>query len=396
MTQVTTERPRKPGIYRLLVLIFILILISAGYYWYRIVSPQRMYQQALNLSSSHPAEAESLLEMAIQRSPATHQEWLYLRVKLLVNMNRWEEAAGQWSLITDPANLPAEDLCQLAFVAKQQGHLAISEQVFQAAKHEQHLLPDILRSLIQIHLQLGQEDLVIQECHELLEIKPLDSTAWQIIGTVYLTRKDFKEAEDAFRRCLRTSNDPRQISSVRENLIQSLIDSGQLESAQEEWNHLQATSSVLSERAILEYAWLLRAKGEYEQGLKFLKEYFKENRKLSNKALLMRGMLLMDSGQLEDAQNDFQQIINIEPWNKEAHQQLAMVYTRLKKTDFAQKHHKIAEKLNNDTLALLKLNSQLRQNPGDTNLRKQIADLYRSLGKPDLARELLKSHTSVP
>ncbi|MCA8986551.1 MAG: hypothetical protein KDA78_02860 [Planctomycetaceae bacterium] len=389
MTEPISEAEPKHTATRLIVLILFLILISAGYYWYRILSPAQQYQRAVRIAAFRPKEAEALLESAILQSPEERPDWQYLRVKLLIQLDRWDEALGQWSLITDPARLPADDLCQVAFAAQQFGQLTFAQDLFQAASHNQQLLPKILRSLIQIHLQMGQEDLALQECKQLLEIAPQDSTAWQVLGTVYLTRKEISEAEQALRQCLLFSRNPQQVVNVREDLIQVLIDSGQLEKAKEEWHQLQAISPLLSERAVLEYAWILRTEGKSEEGLKLLADQLGRQGPISEKAILMRGMLLTDSSKFDQAVEDLKNVVGKQPWNKEAHQQLSVVYTRLKQPELAEQHRTIAEELNNDSLTLLKLNAEIRQKPGDMQLRQQIAELYRKLGKPDQAARIL-------
>ncbi|TWT60870.1 tetratricopeptide repeat protein [Rubinisphaera italica] len=394
MAQSKSDSSNKNKIYRLIILMSVLILMSVAFYWYRVFSPNQQYREALRISSYNPEKAELLLKEAIHCSSSEHPEWQFLRLKLLTKMNRWDEVLEVWNQMSDPNAFPAEDLCQLAFVAQQNGQLDFAQRLFQIARHDQQLRPNILRSLIQIKLQMGQEDLALKDCQELLELNRQDATVWQVIGTVHMTRKEVAEAEHAFRQCLKNSKNSIQVMKVREDLIQVLIDAGQLEQASKEWDQLQATTSALSERALLEKAWLLRTAGEYVQGLKILEELLGTRKNASDKVYHMRGMLLIDAGKLEPALKDFRRVTSNQPWNKEAHQQLAVVYTRINQPELAEQHRRIAEELNDKSLTLLRLNGELMQNPGDKELRQQIADLYMELGMQDKAMNIQRTYAS--
>ncbi len=381
---------------RTLLLICVLFACAGWYYWSKFYQPMKTFTQAKETVTKNPYIAEKLAALAISEAGGNFPEAQFFRAELLGQLGHWDESLGQFSLIEHPETLPAKKLCAFAREAQHRGFDYLAERIFQAAKHDSTLRPQILRSLIQIHLHMGKEELAKTECLELLKLVPDDGTAWQVLGTVSMNQKLLADSEKAFRKCLEISEDQQQKSAVREDLIQVLIDIGNLKKARHELEILRKTSTELSDRFLIEEAWILRMEGNPTQGIKVIEPLIANDSKLVMKAYLLRGMMHNDIGQNDAARDDLEKVVATQPWNKEAHHKLAVIYTHLKDGEKAAKHRIIADQLTNQALELLKLKEALIAKPDNFALRERVAHLYKILGQHEQARHLLSQKTTDP
>lgn len=371
-----------------MVAIGVLLAAGGASVWEFCVQPRRLFAEAQRAAPKNPQRAEQLAADALARSWGNFPAAALLRAEMLGVMGHWDEAHGQFSLIPQPRTLPPDDLCRLAAGAQANGALSLAEAAFRAASDRGPRKLDVLRSLIQIHLGQGQEELVEAEAKQLVEHVPDDATAWQVLGKLALDRKEMAEAEHALRRCIEHSRDPQQKNAAWEDLLQALIDAGRVADARAELDRWQAERPLTS-RGQLELAYLHRLEGNPADGLKVIEQAYPHESQLSPAVRLMRGMLLDDLGESPRAKDDFLAVVRAQPWNKEAHQKLASVYQSLGSRDDSLRHAQLARELNDQSLKLLDFTSRLRKDPGNSQLRAETADLYRKLGQPEQADRLL-------
>lgn len=363
---------------------------AAGFFWYRYIQPSQMLSQARAIADADPRRAEQMVAEAIVYRGSDFPEAELLRAHLLSRIGQWDEAAGQFSLIKHPELLPAGDLAAFAMHAEARRRFFFAVDLFKAAKGDPEVRVAVLRSLIRLRLQLGQEDAAVKECQELLEDVPDDATAWQIIATVTMNQKKLAEAEQALTRCLQFSKVAEQIRNVREDLVQVLIDSGRVADARTVMELLKSESNPLTDRASIAEAWILRMEGRPQDGIDVMSTLL--NRAVdppSTKARFLRGLLYSDVGNTADGIKDLSAVAAAEPFNKEAHHKLAELYSRENQTAKAAPHREISKQLTETAIELLKLKNRLSTEPANRELRNEVADLYIKLGQPEQAKRLL-------
>lgn len=381
--------PRRRLRVRWILLVSALLGCAAYLYWDRVQQPQVALRRARVLATRDPLEAERMVSTAIAQRGGSFPAAQLLHAQLLLALGRDDEALGQFTLIEDPQQLPADELCDLARSALSRNQTLLARKAFQAVQSDSELFPQAQRSLVQIYLQLGWDEQVEAACRDLLERNPTDSTAWQILGTLAMNDKDLSEAEAAFRECLTHSDDPQQLQKTREDLIQVLIDQGDAQRARDELDILRDSTGGLSGRAVIEEAYVFRLQGEPQAGIDVLDPLISGSAEFATRARFLRGLLYGDLGMDEQAAADLARVVAVQPWNKEAHHKLSVAYSRLGNTEQAASHRATAEKLTNLAAELLDLASRLKSDPTNLSLRRRVADLYTRLGQPDQARRLL-------
>lgn len=304
---------------KLICLAALLLICGCGWIWYSVISPQNLLDQANELAQNHPRQALELVQEAMFRSVSDYPEAELLRVKILILSGRREESLGAFSLIEHPERLPAEKLLEIGKLAQESRNYFLSELAYQAAaKNPSHQVV-ALRALIQVLLFTRQEFKALTFVDQLIEVNSQDPLAWQIRGNIELNQRHLAEAERAFRECLKLTQNQDQEQSVRENLIQILIDRGNVREARKELDtYLEKFLRTAQVR--LEEAYLLRLEGHPEQGLERIEQLCETDHPQRIKAVYLRGLLRLDLKNLEIAIGDFKTVIKQQPWHKSTFQ----------------------------------------------------------------------------
>jgi predicted Zn-dependent protease len=92
--------------------------------------------------------------------------------------------------------------------------MLLAEKAFSLVLSDSESYVQVLRSVVQVHMEMGKDDQTTRECRELVELAPEDSTARQIRGTIALNRKDLSEAATAVQNCLKYSTDAIQYNTI--------------------------------------------------------------------------------------------------------------------------------------------------------------------------------------
>jgi tetratricopeptide (TPR) repeat protein len=354
----------------------------------RVYLPMTLLKDAIASSDKGLYQAEKLVTQAIEQAGGSYPEAEVFRAQLYAASGRGDEALGQFSLIKSPERLPAKQLIDLGLVAMKNQESLLAEKAFLNVSSESEHYPAVLRSLIQIHLEMGRDDTAKSECGLLLELEPNDPTVWQIVGTIALNRKELAEAEEAFRMCLQHSKDGQQLRDTREDLIQILIDQGNVAEARKELSVLAKVSGEFSSRAIIEDAYVHRMEGNPKKGIELLNALADRDDAFQMRVLFLRGLLYADSGQDKEAAADLAAVAKRQPWHKEAHHKLSVILAKLGNMEQADEHRRKADELTDLALELLSASTELAKNPSSSSLRSRVAFLYDQLGQPEQARRI--------
>ncbi len=344
--------------------------------------PQRLYEQAQTLIATDLGRAEQLLESAIASAGRDFPEAKFLLCRVLAAQRRWDEALGAFGDIDDKSNLEPSLLVQFAGQARAANAPLLMQLALRAARQPGPELPDVLRHLIRMDIDAGRLELALDECRELLALAPEDGVAWRILGTIHLKQKEPLAAEKAFLRALPLIALPEEVFTVRQHLIEALLDSGKTEHAREQLSILRETGS-LSDEMKLQEAYLDRLDGRFDAGIETLQTLLQtqlvEQQKMRVHMLL--GLLWLDKSEPENAASSLETVVARQPFNKEAHHKLAQAYHQAGQPEKARVHSEIAQKLTEQAVELLDKVEQLRADPRNSSLRKRVGDLYELLGQ---------------
>ncbi|MFO1002892.1 MAG: hypothetical protein U0936_21380 [Planctomycetaceae bacterium] len=389
-----SKNRRRPSGLRRWILLGFLGMGALIYFVTRVYLPKTLLKDAIAASGKSLFEAEKLVTQAIEQAGGSFPEAEVFRAQLFAASGRGDEALGQFSLVKSPERLPAKQLIDLGMVALKNQESLLAEKAFLYVSSESEYYPSVLRSLIQIHLEMGREETARTECENLLALEPHDPIGWQILGTIALNRKELTEAEKAFLMCLQHSKDRQQIRETREDLIQIKIDQGNVAEARKQLTILAKESGEYSPRAIIEHAYVLRMEGNTQMAIELLNPLADRNDAFQVRVLFLRGLLYADNGQDDAATKDLAVVTKRQPWHKEAHHKLSVILAKLGDTKLADEHRQMAEELTNLALELLDATTELAKNPSNSTLRGRVATLYDQLGQPEQARRILNLRQS--
>lgn len=384
-TPPQTNRPSRIR-WKLVVLLPILGTCVGAYWAYQ--TPSGLYWRAKRLEDSDPARAEELViesvELADRDYPAAQLFWC----RLLAKSNQWTEALGCFGLIQSPEKCNQSELFDLAKQAWAAHQILLTEKALEAANRPGEDQEEVLSFLIEFKQQMGQRDEALDLAKQLSELFPQSSRPWQVMGQIYADSKQLPEAKDACHKALERSPSPEEEVTIRATLVQVFLNRGDIRQAREEMNRLLELKSGPPSIPIL-HAMLLRLEGKLEKALEEIERVLKQ--KSPPGADMVRGMILFDQGNYKLALPDFKQVVERDPYNKEAHYKLAQCASQLGTEELAQKHRKVSQRLTNAALELLDVQNALADDPQNTDLLRELAELYQTLGQHERANQIRRS-----
>lgn len=364
----------------------IILMIVGGIYVHRtVLRPRQLYREALNTASKNAPQAEELAALAIELSGGNFPQAELLRVRLLGTLGYWTEALGALSLIDDFDDVEINELLAVGNFAAQAQANHLARNCYLAALEKDGKSTEVLRQLIRLELSVGNESRARRYCADLLGIDDQDATAWHVQGAIALNQMEPDIAIMSMKRALKFGAQPQV--SIREDLIQALIDSGDYPGARQQLEHL-STLGELSDRAQLENAYLLRLEGHTDQAMEIVQSALNTGRENMSAVNQLAGMLSFDLGKTEEAIGYFKKVLEVQPYNKEVHFKIAAAYRRQNNEAMATRHLLESQKLTDQAIELQSVVEKLKLVPDDHKLRKRAIELYRQLGKPAQADRL--------
>jgi len=361
----------------------VFVICAAWFFWPE--NSRQLYQQARELLPSDPGQADALLIRSIDAAGGNFPEAQLLRCRLLGAQGRWIEALGGFTLIADTSKCPAEELAGLAQEAAAANELLLAEKAGDAAVQQKPQREEWLRPLVSVKYRLKKFDDLLKLTRQWSEASPGNPQPWEITAQTCKEMMRMQEAIDAYREAIQRTTDREQILRFRGDLLNLLIDAGDVEGARAEMDILLAAPPV-TDKLRTRHAHLLRLEGDSPAALREIEEVLKTSPD-SIAALMLHGILLLDEGQVEPAAADLERVVRADRYNKEAHYKLAQAYLRLNQPEKAQPHLEQSERLTEMSIEILNLIGKAKEDPDNAAIRSQIAKLYEQIGQPELAAQ---------
>ncbi len=103
-------------------------------------------------------------------------------------------------------------------------------------------------------------------------------------------------------------------------------------------------------------------------------------------ALLMRGILRLERGELEQSRDDLLEVVRLSPHRDVAHFKLAEVYARLGNPELSSEHRHTSRRLVEQQRTIAELVRQAAGEPRNADVRWKLRDLFQARGQLDEAR----------
>jgi tetratricopeptide (TPR) repeat protein len=241
------------------------------------------------------------------------------------------------------------------------------------------------RLLGAIYFDLGLMQDAVQHLSQVALLAPDDSTPHRFMGLIHKDYEQYRQAINNYHESLK--RDPFQ--PERENVLVELSESymkllqfkdalATLELALESPRVLGMRADCLRHGEKNEEAWTL-----LNRALEMDETQFD--------ALLLKGILQLESKQLEEARKTLELAVNFYPRDDRCRYKLIEVYRELNETELVEKNLKIYEPLRAQRRRFSELNVEAVQKPNDVELRFELGFLADALGKEKLAISWLRT-----
>ncbi len=369
--------------------VMLLTFICASLSYFGGASPEVQLARIRKLSSD-PARALLLVRSLIQSTKGTFPEAQVHECQLLLKLGRRSEARNCFAEILQPEACNPDELWQLAEQARTAGELALAGQAYLATGEYAHGSPQRLKLLIYaLYSQQSVEDFedrILKLCDEYALQAPEDAFPWLVSSSLYHERGVPNLAIEAYRNALARQLPPAESYRVRTQLIQLELLLGELPQARQHCNSLLAEKRDSASQKVIAvmHAELLQREGVPAESLPLLDELLAETPGWTQ-ARALRGRCRFDLADLPGAIDDLSEAVGANDFDQQSHYVLGQAYLLQKNQPQARLHLDRSRELNDLMAQIFTLESRLRNDLYNRELKLQLADLSEKHGDHEKA-----------
>ncbi len=362
---------------------------GVGYYLFR-EDPDDLLLRGEALLQRDPARAEVFFQRSLDVSRGSAPRAQLLLTQAFARQRLWIEALGSLGQVEASACAPTELIALAEFALRSDQRLLASEAL-RAALRPGPEEPAVLRPLISLCYQQGDESAALDYCDRLIEVAPRDYFPWRVRGVIHRDWQQVVEAINDNRQALdRTPPDP---IDIRRDLADLLTETGDFAAARVQLD-LVLQSPSANERDEVRQVTLLRWEDKPEEALAAAEKVLA--RQPGNVAArLYRGLLQLDRGDTQSARDDLVRVLDVQPANDVAHFKLAEAYLRLDKPDLAAHHQRESRRLVAEERLVSELVRQAAAEPHNADVRWKLVRHFESRNQKDeVARWTSAAHAA--
>ncbi|MFP6754031.1 MAG: tetratricopeptide repeat protein [Pirellulaceae bacterium] len=241
------------------------------------------------------------------------------------------------------------------------------------------------RLLGAIYFDLGLMTDAVQHLRQVALLAPDDSTPLRIMGLIHKDYEQYRPAINYYRESLK--RDPFQ--PERENVLVELAES-HIKLLQFKNALVTLDLALESPRVLGMKADCLRHGEKNDEAWTFLNRAL-EMDETQFDALLLKGILQLESKQLEEARKTLELAVNFYPRDYRCRYKLIEVYRELNETELVEKNLGIYVPLRAQRRRFSELNVEALQKPDDVDIRYELGFLADAVGKEKIAISWLKT-----
>ena len=349
---------------RPVVFILVAIGVAAAVFamvWRTAPDPQQMLDQAAYACETYPARGLPLVEASIQAAGGRFTEAQLVKCRLLVQLDRAEDAAKCFSAIADwPERERAKWLPRL-------------------------------EELVATEFELVEEKQALEHCEKFAQLAPESPIPWLISASIYHLNAQPLRALEAYRKAFARQPAPKEMLRISFQIVTLELHTGEIPAARKQLDYLlklAEDTSLLSDGdaegfQVLEATVLYREQAA-AAALQLLDQFLAKSPN-SLSALLLRGTIYLDQRKFDEAVNDLNDVVRLNPFESKAHYKLGQAYLGLKQTENAQSHLDKSHQLTLVQVKILQLQEEYFNDPTNRQLTAKLAELNDQLGDKKMA-----------
>lgn len=298
--------------------------------------PRLLYLAANIVKSSDAESCEQLLERAIVASGGEFPDAQVVRSGVLLKLGQRYEAFGAVAGV-DFTECSPELLVSLAEQALDAGELGFVRQILDASKIPTELRGRSCRASALACLRMGDLEGARRNGECWTAAAPDSVDAWRNQAAVLGKLRRVADARTAFRRVLVLAQSLDEKLAARRGLAEVSLDLGDGSAALRHMEWVLQSSETPQTHDHLRMAYGLRLENKAKEAMLHVDKLLTASPG-NGQALLLRGMLLGDLGQHEDAVVTLRAVLASNPRNKEAHYKLGRSLAALGESEAAKEH----------------------------------------------------------
>lgn len=373
---------------RKLFLVFMLSSIACLWLWRTQFYPRSLVEQAELLIESDPDLASNYLEQAVSIRGGNYPRAQLLWTHALLQANHVAEALGCFSLIDETAVLDGEELLIVAELASKKGVPLLASFALERIPDSSPVHTEAVTQMMNLKLLQGDFQGVEKLGKSIIANENLPAEVWILLAQAYERQLNPQPAFEAYQEYLKQVEEPAQRVFALRGLMNLSIQLGQFEVAENSQNELfSLTEPSLADQ--VSAAKLHRLRGRNAEALEMVSEVLKDDSSHIG-AIELRGMLACDRRDEAAAEADLSRVIELQPWNKQAHYQLALSLQRQGETEAAKIHFERNKYLTQLSLRILELQSLPISDSPEVEAKriKELANAFEELGQAQTAQQL--------
>ncbi len=292
----------------------------------------------------------------------------------------------------DLSNVTQADLKLASTALVEYEHWQLADKVLTQWRKLEPANGEALEMAAAAKMALGENSDATSLCQQLIAKDPENPAPWKMLAMIFEQRGLTLQLVDIYRKIIELA--PTDAEPYQLRLVESLTQTGDLQAARETFDSLGASKATLEGVDLVE-AQLLRVEGESAKALS------KVNRALvsepqNTKALKLKAQLLQADNGYNQAVALLSQVVELAPYDEEAHFLLGQAHAALRNQDASEKHLRIHHRLKSSQITIKQLEAIVRRNPRDKQVLEQLAELHEVTGNFERSKKYRAAADRLP
>lgn len=388
------------------------LLVLAGaaggaWWWHASRGPERQFQRGLTaLQRGEPEEALRVADVLDEDGASAHAallraEVLFAQARPFLGsedksaavpvmraaLREIRTANEEPSLQVDAAVIAGQCLFYL-------GNLHAAEGALRYVLSERPDQIDVHRALAALYYDLGANVSAVEHLREVARLDPNDGQPHRLMGLIHKFMDKFPEAAAHYEDALRRYLPGRKWEEAQVELAEVEIRLSRFDRALAALDRLdreaaaQEVATILRAEAIAGDAPPARAQAVLDEALR---RYPRAARLLQ-----LQAELLTRQGNPEKAVLSLEKAVQLAPRDATARYKLGQLYRRLGRAADAKEQDRLMEETRQMLVKVNALTHRASTEPWDPRVRRELADLFRQMGPPELEKMWRKAADACP
>lgn len=324
---------------------------------------------------------------ALKENPRNEPYVNFVAGMVCMRTEKYLEALNLFGKAQEVPELAPQTLVVSAEALVRLGNVTDAVGLLQRALSLDANLTDAHRWLASIYYDQGLDDLTVGHLTKVAELDPTDFRPDRQMGLMCLQFQDYEGATAHYQEALRRNPVPLVEAEILLELAQAQVKLNQFEAA-------MATLDNPLVQAITEPSYMLLVKstradanfqsGKLDEALKLADEVLKSAPN-NVEAAIVKGTVLLQQDKPTEAVRVLEDATRYDPYNYEAHYQLALAYQRTGQTQAATDTNNRAQQLKKLREDFSEMHNVANREPNNIQIRMTLASTAMQLGLPRMA-----------